>query len=216
MERQSLLHATPRRTFAEAEAVRLRALDDLQSRAGAAFDGSCSDHIGALYSIWSEVHPDSEMQLPSERWKDLGFQGADPRTDLRGCGITGLVHLERALLSHRAALDEALCGSVTSPEASPLSAFPLAIASINCSAMLLSYLHVAPKLAVSFAPGAARVGASQATLHGFLSLGVVPEEVEDADDDAEARARVVRLERSLEVMHARLLLRLASSWRLMV
>ena len=215
MERQSLL-AMPRRSMAAAEAVRLRALDDLRDSAGTPFDPSCSEHVGALYSIWSESFPELPFEATSERWKDLGFQGVDPRTDLRGCGITGLVHLERALLSQRAALEEALCGPVTSPESSPLSAFPLAIASINCTAMILSYLHIAPKLAMSFAPGAARVGASHSTLHGFLSLGMIPEEVEDSDVDAEARARVDRLERSLEVMHARLLLRLASLWRQML
>ena len=127
MERQSLL-AMPRRSMAAAEAVRLRALDDLRDSAGTPFDPSCSEHVGALYSIWSESFPELPFEATSERWKDLGFQGTDPRTDLRGAGYLGLVQLHALITQHGAGmlgLEEDL-----PPE---LSQLPLAIASINCT-----------------------------------------------------------------------------------
>ena len=55
-----------------------------------------------------------------------------------------------------------------------------------------------------------------AILHGFLSLGMVSEESEESDDEAEAAQRVARAQRALQSLHARLLLRLARTWRSML
>ena len=82
-------------------------------------------------------------------------------------GYLGLVHLHALLTQHGAGmigLEEDLPA-----ELSPAN-LPLAIASINCSAMLLSYLQLAPKLTCAFLPGG-RLECSNETLHAFLALG---------------------------------------------
>lgn len=130
----------------------------------------------------------------------------------------GLKHLCKTLLAHREEIDAIFVGA----QQTPLSAFPLSIASINTTAMLLSHLHLAPKLALSFLPQ--RTEASQATLHGFLSLGFEREgffargatSYAEDGDLGEEQARVARLEEALGIMHAQLLLALAREWRSML
>ena len=190
------------------EASRHRLLDDMRQTAAAPFEETNAMHVGVLTSIWFSAFPDVPFELPSERWKELGFQGRDPRTDLRGAGFMGLAHLRHFLLRHRQDI------SFEDGE-TPLSAFPLSIASINCTAMLLSHLHFAPKLALAFLPGA-RAEAPTPLLSAFLSLGMVSAAEELEEEDEEATARVARLSHALEIMHARLLLRLHDVWQLML
>ena len=152
----------------------------------------------------------------------MGFQGTDPRTDLRGAGILGLMHL-KALLNQNGAglvsLQEDLPPELGDPE------LPLAIASINCSAMLLSHLQLAPKLTCAFLPGG-RVECTDSVLHGFLSLGWegldddaltlsagAPSELIDAAGADAAGAAVRRLQYALQTLHVRLTLHLARAWR---
>jgi hypothetical protein len=185
----------------ESEARRSELLEHMRQRCSVPFDNSVSEHEDTLKSIWAFSLSGMPFKIPSDEWKALGFQGRDPRTDLRGCGFMGLVHLKHFLSKHRAQLAEALSG--TPQSAASLSSFPLSIASINCSAMLLSHLHLAPKLTCSFLPGG-REEAPLSTLHGFLSLGAASwEEEEDANGVGSAK-----LERALERMHAHILVRL--------
>lgn len=151
---------------ADLEALRLRTFDTLRQRCEAQFDGDCSEHMNLLQDLWKSSFPTAPFQLPSERWAEIGFQGRDPRSDLRGCGVMGLRHLGQTLDTLRADIDATFVGI---PQ-SDISAFPLSIASINCTAMLLSYLHIAPKLAMSFLP--ARTEASQAILVGSPRLSM--------------------------------------------
>mmetsp|Transcript_9315 Transcript_9315/g.19029 ORF Transcript_9315/g.19029 Transcript_9315/m.19029 type:complete len:328 (-) Transcript_9315:208-1191(-) len=199
---------------ADLDGPRLRALEGLRLRSAEQFDPSSPEDMGFLKKLWATSFPGQPFELPSEEWKQLGFQGRDPRSDLRGCGVMGLRQLCTTLLAHRAALDEVFVGA----QQSALSDFPLSIASINTTGMLLSHLHLAPKLALSFLRQ--RTEASHATLHGFLSLGFESEGYFSRyDEDAnlgEEQARVARLERALDVMHAQLLLGLAREWREML
>lgn len=151
---------------ADLEALRLRTFDILQQRCEVQFDDDCSEHMSLLHNLWKSSFPTAPFQLPSERWAEIGFQGRDPRSDLRGCGVVGLRHLCQTLDAHRASIDATFVGI---PQ-SDVSAFPLSIASINCTAMLLSYLQLAPKLAMSFLP--ARVEAPQASLVGPASIAM--------------------------------------------
>ena len=45
-----------------------------------------------LNKLWNFAFPgESEPEgLKSDKWKDIGFQGKDPRTDFRGGGVIGL------------------------------------------------------------------------------------------------------------------------------
>lgn len=185
---------------------RLRSLDALRSTATLPFDENSEDHMRLLTNLWKHEFPNARFEIPSERWKDVGFQGRDPRTDLRGAGIIGLQHLQHVVLTQRPALEAMHSRGAHTP----IREFPLSIASINVTAMLLSYFHVAPKLTLAFLPGG-RLECAATTLSGFLSLGDSPNEQTD-DEEGEERERVGRLERALAAMHARLLLHLASLW----
>ena len=102
----------------------------------------------------------------------IGFQGQDPATDLRGAGVCGLKHLRSYFRSFPAADFMEMF-----EDFDPLSSLPIAIASINCTAMLLSHLQLAPKLTCAFLPGG-RSECAPEILHGFLSLGL-----DDSDGD---------------------------------
>lgn len=198
-ETDFLISTTALHSFAE-EHLRLRSLEALQTLAAQPFSDASADHMSLLTSMWaSQFSADVVFALPSEQWKCLGFQGTDPRTDLRGAGVMGLQHLQRFLQGRRA--------DSMNPE------FPLSIASINVTAMLMSYFHLAPRLTLSFLPGGVRRAASDEVLQHFLSMGGrgVAE-----DEMVEVQARSARLERALIAMHERLLLFLADTWDTML
>ena len=193
------------------EFERLELLEALRTVCGKAFDASDSEHEEPLIRIWDHAFPLDEYTLPSPMWKELGFQGTDPRTDLRGAGIVGLKHLQKFLehLPEGSLSEESAAGT-----ADAASSLPLSIASINCSAMLLTYLQLCPKLTCAFLPGG-RCECSGDLLHKFLSLGweddAQGEEGEEEDEAVADERRVARLLRCLQAMHVRLLIR-ARAW----
>ena len=189
---------------------RLGALESLRALCATTYDAEDASHVRKLKDLWAAAFPSEPYALPSQRWKDLGFQGTDPRTDLRGAGYLGLVQLHALITQHGAGmlgLEEDL-----PPE---LSQLPLAIASINCTAMLLSHLQLAPKLATAFVQGG-RILCSDETLQAFLALGWEGEDAAAAaDGGAEHAAAVRRLEYVLQALHVRLALHLGRVWRRM-
>lgn len=197
------------------EFERLELLEALRTVCGKAFDASDSEHEEPLIRIWDHAFPLDEYTLPSPMWKELGFQGTDPRTDLRGAGIVGLKHLQKFLehLPEGSLSEESAAGT-----ADAASSLPLSIASINCSAMLLTYLQLCPKLTCAFLPGG-RCECSGDLLHKFLSLGweddAQGEEGEEEDEAVADERRVARLLRSLQAMHVRLLIHLSDTWKKM-
>jgi len=62
-----------------------------------------------LDRIWTVgLHEDSfnELTYKSERWKELGFQGSNPVTDLRGCGVLGLRCIDRLVRTQATIISE--------------------------------------------------------------------------------------------------------------
>ena len=109
------------------------------------FNPEDSSHSEALQALWDAAFPDELPRLlvarrrHSKRWAELGFQGRDPTTDLRASGMMGLRDL-RAYVEARVAE----VGALAMLEGA--STFPLAIASINCTALLQSYLDLNPSV----------------------------------------------------------------------
>ncbi|KAI9383835.1 hypothetical protein POPTR_013G136200v4 [Populus trichocarpa] len=69
-------------------------LQKLQERMRTPFDETRPDHQEALRSLWNAAFPDIPLKgLISEQWKDMGWQGANPSTDFRGCGFISLENL---------------------------------------------------------------------------------------------------------------------------
>ena len=47
-------------------------------------------HLQLLRSTWRAMHPERDFQRKDVRWKDIGFQGEDPVTDIRAGGVLAL------------------------------------------------------------------------------------------------------------------------------
>lgn len=97
-------------------------------------------HFHLLVTLWTLCFPGEPFARVSDKWKTIGFQGNDPVTDLRGCGLVGLAHLEAFIASGQ--------GPILTPPCPP--DFPLAIASINITGLLVRYLGLNPRLALGF------------------------------------------------------------------
>merc|ERR1719231_268702 len=136
------------------------ALEAIRAKAQTVFDESDPRHRLALESLWHCAFPGSSHPLnferQSEKWKELGFQGLDPATDFRGGGYLALEHLLKFVVGSR--------GERHDPS------FPLAIASINCTAMLVRHFGLHPTILLPFPGGADAAECSTAALHALLEL----------------------------------------------
>ncbi|KAF8380601.1 hypothetical protein HHK36_028089 [Tetracentron sinense] len=69
-------------------------LQRLQNRIEVSYDSSLPEHQEALRSLWHASFPEEELRgLISEQWKEMGWQGKDPSTDVRGGGFISLENL---------------------------------------------------------------------------------------------------------------------------
>ncbi|KVH96649.1 Engulfment/cell motility, ELMO [Cynara cardunculus var. scolymus] len=69
-------------------------LQRLQERLHIQYDEDSLEHQKALIDLWHLAYPDVKLEgLISEQWKDMGWQGANPSTDFRGCGFISLENL---------------------------------------------------------------------------------------------------------------------------
>lgn len=61
------------------------------------FDPSDATHaalLQALYVVFTrKPTPPERVALTGPHWAEVGFQGDNPATDLRSCGMLGLLHL---------------------------------------------------------------------------------------------------------------------------
>ncbi|XP_024994844.1 ELMO domain-containing protein A isoform X1 [Cynara cardunculus var. scolymus] len=66
----------------------------LQDRTNVPYDETCIEHQKALVELWNLAYPNVTLQgLISDQWKEMGWQGANPSTDFRGCGFLSLENL---------------------------------------------------------------------------------------------------------------------------
>lgn len=115
-------------------------LRDLQGRIEIPFDGTSTVHQEALRELWAASFPDRELvDLVSEQWKDMGWQGKDPSTDFRGGGFISLQNLlffakEYPRCFQKLLHKEEGCRSAWE--------YPFAVAGINISFMLIQILDL--------------------------------------------------------------------------
>lgn len=70
-------------------------LHDLESFRTTGYDSSKLEHEKTLLELWTLLMPMTELESRvCNSWKDIGFQGDDPKTDFRGMGILGLQNLQ--------------------------------------------------------------------------------------------------------------------------
>lgn len=58
------------------------------------YDSDNAEHEAKLLKLWSLLMPKTPLKgRVSKQWRNIGFQGDDPKTDFRGMGILGLDNL---------------------------------------------------------------------------------------------------------------------------
>eukprot|EP01104_Vermistella_antarctica_P014724 TRINITY_DN4689_c0_g1_i1.p1 TRINITY_DN4689_c0_g1~~TRINITY_DN4689_c0_g1_i1.p1 ORF type:complete len:600 (+),score=138.77 TRINITY_DN4689_c0_g1_i1:570-2369(+) len=121
---------------------------DRQSEGKAvAYDKNNASHEALLNSLWTTTFPDTQLESRiNDQWGNLGFQGKDPATDFRGMGLLGLQHLLYFANTHT----DIFRGMVMKQcERTDEKEYPLAVAGINISQMLLGFLGCGASLASS-------------------------------------------------------------------
>ncbi|XP_015089653.2 uncharacterized protein LOC107032561 isoform X4 [Solanum pennellii] len=117
-----------------------QSLHGLQERLGVPFDEARLDHQEALRDLWNAAFPNVKLKsLISEQWKDMGWQGANPSTDFRGCGFISLENLLYFATRYPACFHRLLF------KQSGLRAtweYPFAVAGINVTFMLIQMLDL--------------------------------------------------------------------------
>nr|XP_011467800.1 PREDICTED: ELMO domain-containing protein A isoform X2 [Fragaria vesca subsp. vesca]XP_011467801.1 PREDICTED: ELMO domain-containing protein A isoform X2 [Fragaria vesca subsp. vesca]XP_011467802.1 PREDICTED: ELMO domain-containing protein A isoform X2 [Fragaria vesca subsp. vesca] len=112
----------------------------LQERLQVPFDVTRPDHREALKAFWHAAFPDVALSgLISEQWKELGWQGPNPSTDFRSCGVIALENLIFFARTYPASFRRLLFkqgGRRATWE------YPFAVAGINISFMLIQLLDL--------------------------------------------------------------------------
>ncbi|XP_012088318.1 ELMO domain-containing protein A isoform X1 [Jatropha curcas] len=115
-------------------------LKKLQERLQVPFDETRPDHQEALLSLWNCAFPDVTLKgMISNQWKEMGWQGANPSTDFRGCGFISLENLLFFARTYPVSFRRLLFkqgGKRATWE------YPFAVAGINVSFMLIQMLDL--------------------------------------------------------------------------
>ncbi|XP_050899157.1 uncharacterized protein LOC127105976 isoform X2 [Lathyrus oleraceus] len=115
-------------------------LQRLQERLQVSYDETCPDHQESLRALWQCAFPNVPLKgLISDQWKDMGWQGANPSTDFRGCGMISLENLLFFARKYPASFHRLLSkkdGDRATWE------YPFAAAGINISFMLIQMLDL--------------------------------------------------------------------------
>jgi len=115
--------------------LEIRAFYTLRCECNITFDNENESHkkmVGALWSaLFNEPMGD---KIPNSRWKDVGFQNIDPRTDFRGSGTTGLKMFIQYAENYP---------DMVKSMAEQNDDFLAAVSSINVTYYLMKYFHLA-------------------------------------------------------------------------
>ncbi|KAL8511015.1 hypothetical protein ACS0TY_017732 [Phlomoides rotata] len=115
-------------------------LQKLQERLGVPYDATRADHQEALQALWDAAFPNVRLKgLISEQWKDMGWQGANPSTDFRGCGFLSLENLLFFARTYPATFNRLLLKQVGDRAEWE---YPFAVAGINVTYMLIQMLDL--------------------------------------------------------------------------
>ncbi|XP_020570746.1 ELMO domain-containing protein A isoform X2 [Phalaenopsis equestris] len=117
-----------------------RRLQRLKQRLNVPFEETRPDHQDALKALWDASFPEINLTgLVSEQWKDMGWQGANPSTDFRGCGFISLENLLFFARTYPASFQRILFKQEGIRAAWE---YPFAVAGINITFMLIQMLDL--------------------------------------------------------------------------
>lgn len=109
------------------------------------FDAQNPKHVGMLKEMWGFVFPDEPY--PGDKgphWEQLGFQGKDPSSDLRGAGLMGLANLHYMAETYPEVLRKICAEQAGKTVDEPY--YPVATAGINVSHLLHEKLYKSPEV----------------------------------------------------------------------
>ncbi|CCW65109.1 unnamed protein product [Phytomonas sp. EM1] len=102
------------------------------------FDNNNHDHLSLLQQLWVAIgRPLSTYKRTGEHWEQLGFQGEDPATDLRGGGVLALRQLVHFAKRHPSVIREMIAYNEKVREDGGESWYLTAVVSIQFTAQLL-------------------------------------------------------------------------------
>eukprot|EP01043_Picozoa_sp_COSAG02_P008487 COSAG02_NODE_273_length_26316_cov_13.661060_5_plen_857_part_00 len=127
----------------------VRQVQRVQQRLLKRFDGESEWDLAQLRQLWAGVYGEkpyvqgtSEFETKkawiSDGWVAMGFQNADPSTDLRGMNMLAIHCLLRLTEIH-----PALVSSIFSVTQERQGSYPFALAGINLCQMMIGLLHLA-------------------------------------------------------------------------
>ncbi|OWM91013.1 ELMO domain-containing protein A isoform X1 [Punica granatum] len=117
-----------------------RRLMRLQERLQVPFDETRPDHQESLRALWNLAFPGVVLKgMISEQWKDMGWQGANPSTDFRGCGFVSLENLLFFARTYPKSFHRLLFKQGGKRAAWE---YPFAVAGINITFMLIQMLDL--------------------------------------------------------------------------
>uniref|UniRef100_K1QQE3 ELMO domain-containing protein 3 n=1 Tax=Magallana gigas TaxID=29159 RepID=K1QQE3_MAGGI len=107
--------------------------------AASVLENSDQIHVRSLQTIYRSL-TGSRFDCPryGNHWEEIGFQGRDPATDLRGVGLLGLLHLVYLL---RDAKRHVLASEIYKLSLHPTQNFPFCVMSINLTRIALQALR---------------------------------------------------------------------------
>ncbi|KAG8253965.1 ELMO domain-containing protein 2-like [Homalodisca vitripennis] len=106
-------------------------LQEIESLRLTQFDSEDESHEEKLMKLWNKLKPDEPLtSRTSKQWREIGFQGDDPKTDFRGMGILGLDNL-----IYFAEEYPGPAGHVLSHSLHPKYGYDFAIVGINLTSM---------------------------------------------------------------------------------
>lgn len=127
----------------------VRQVQRVQQRLLKRFDGQSEWDLAQLRQLWAGVYGEkpyvqgtSEFETKkawiSDGWRSMGFQNADPSTDLRGMNMLAVHCLLRLTEIH-----PALVSAIFSVAQERQGSYPFALAGINLCQMMIGLLHLA-------------------------------------------------------------------------
>jgi hypothetical protein len=105
-------------------------------------------HRWLLRSMWHNLQPGKPFVRKGPGWKDSGFQGEDPATDVRGGGLLAVLSLERFCAAHAAGVRTMIADveRVAAGSADGLRFYPLATVTIVATCKLCDALGLSDGL----------------------------------------------------------------------
>jgi len=129
---QTLLHHVPLSETSESN------LADLTESLDSIFTDADAAHITLLSQVWQVMFPGKPFERLSVTWKEAGWQGDNPATDLKSSGILAL----RALVYFGNKCPDISLARIEKNKANVKTNYPYAIVAVNLTLLLADLINL--------------------------------------------------------------------------